>query len=93
LDAQKPVTLTAIIACRPEAVAEVEAALVAVGRYVKANEPGTLDYRVIRADGDAPVYITHERFRDREASGSTTTAPARRASSPRPTACSATWRC
>ncbi len=67
LDAQKPVTLTAIIPCRPEAVAEVEAALVAVGRYVKANEPGTLDYRVIRADGDAPVYITHERFRDREA--------------------------
>ena len=61
-----PVTLTAIIPCRADAVATVEAALVAVGDYVKRNEPGTLAYRVIRADGDAPVFITHERFRDRE---------------------------
>ena len=62
-----PVTLTAIIPCPPNAAAAVEAALVAVGEYVKAHEPGTLAYRVIRADGDAPVFITHERFRDREA--------------------------
>ena len=67
MDAQTPVTLTAIIPCDPEAVAKVEAALVAVGHYVAANEPGTLAYRVIRADGDAPVFVTHERFRDREA--------------------------
>ena len=67
VDPHKPVTLTALIPCRPEAAAKVEAALVAVGDYVKANEPGTLAYRVIRADGDAPVFVTQERFRDREA--------------------------
>ncbi len=61
------VCLTAVIHCRPGTVEAVEEALVAVGVFVAAHEPGTLDYRVIRADGGAPVLITHERFRDRAA--------------------------
>ena len=62
-----PVCLTAIIPCRPGTVAEVEAALLAVGVAVAATEPGTLGYRVLRVDGDAPVLVTNERFRDRDA--------------------------
>lgn len=62
-----PVCLTAIIPCRPETVAAVEAALLAVGASVAADEPGTLGYRVVRIDGETPVLLTHERFRDREA--------------------------
>jgi quinol monooxygenase YgiN len=61
------VCLTAIIPCRPGTAAAVEAALLAVGTYVAAHEPGTLGYRVVRIDGDAPVLVTHERFRDRNA--------------------------
>ena len=61
------VCLTAVIHCRPDAIAAVEKALVEVGDYVATHEPGTLDYRVIRVDGDAPTLITHERFRDRAA--------------------------
>ena len=61
------VCLTAVIHCRPDTVEAVEKALVAVGDFVAANEPGTLDYRVVRADGGTPVLITHERFRDRAA--------------------------
>ncbi len=59
------VCLTAVIHCRPETVDIVEKALVEVGDYVANHEPGTLDYRVVRVDGDAPTLITHERFRDR----------------------------
>ena len=62
-----PVCLTAIVPCRPGTVAAVEAALLAVGVAVAAHEPGTLGYRVVRIDGDAPVLVTHERFRDRDA--------------------------
>ena len=62
-----PVCLTAIIPCRPDTVASVEAALLAVGASVAVDEPGTLAYRVVRIDGDAPVLVTHERFRDRDA--------------------------
>lgn len=61
------VCLTAVIHCRPDTVAAVEKALLAVGHSVAAHEPGTFDYRVIRVDGDTPVLITHERFRDRAA--------------------------
>ena len=62
-----PVCLTAILPCRPEAVDVIEAALLAVGASVAAHEPGTLAYRVVRIDGDAPVLVTHERFCDRDA--------------------------
>lgn len=62
-----PVCLTAVIPCRPGTADAVEAALLAVGVAVAASEPGTLGYRVVRIDGDAPVLLTHERFRDREA--------------------------
>ena len=61
------VCLTAIIPCRPGTVETVEAALLAVGRHVAVHEPGTLGYRVVRVDGDAPILVTHERFRDRDA--------------------------
>ena len=61
------VCLTAVIHCRPDTVEAVEQALLVVGDYVAAHEPGTLDYRVIRVDGAAPTLITHERFRDRAA--------------------------
>ena len=61
------VCLTAIIPCRLEAVDVVEAALLTVGASVAAHEPGTLAYRVVRLDGDAPMFVTHERFRDRDA--------------------------
>jgi quinol monooxygenase YgiN len=62
-----PVCLTAIIPCRAGTVEAVAAALMAVGAAVAADEPGTLGYRVVRIDGDAPVLVTHERFRDRAA--------------------------
>ena len=62
-----PVCLTAIIPCRPGSIEAVEAALLTVGASVTATEPGTLGYRVVRIDGDAPVLVTHERFRDRDA--------------------------
>ena len=61
------VCLTAVIRCRPDTVDVVEKALVAVGDFVVSHEPGTLDYRVIRVDGEAPTLITQERFRDRAA--------------------------
>ena len=61
-----PVCLTAVIPCLPGTADAVEAALLAVGLAVAA-EPGTLGYRVVRIDGDAPVLLTHERFRDRDA--------------------------
>ena len=61
------VCLTAIVPCRSETVDVVEAALLAGGASVAAHEPGTLAYRVVRIDGDAPVLVTHERFRDRDA--------------------------
>ena len=60
------VWLTAIIPCRAETIEAVEAALMAVGTFVAAHEPGTLGYRVVRIDGDAPVLVTHEHFRDRD---------------------------
>ena len=61
------VCLTAVIHCRPDTVGAVEKALLEVGHYVAAHEPGTFDYRVIRVDGATPALITHERFRDRAA--------------------------
>ena len=61
------VSLTAVIHCRPDTIDAVEKALVEVGDYVASHEAGTLDYRVVRVDGDAPTLITHERFRDRAA--------------------------
>lgn len=62
-----PVCLTAIIPCRRDAVEAVQTALLAVGASVAVDEPGTLAYRVVRIDGDDPVLVTHERFRDRDA--------------------------
>ena len=84
------VCLTAVIHCRPETVDAVEKALSRYGDYVAAHEPGTLDYRVIRVDGDAPALITHERFRDRAALEAHNEGPGSKLSSPQPRACSAT---
>ena len=61
------VCLTAVIHCRPDTIDIVEKALIEVGDHVAKHEPGTLDYRVVRVNGDAPTLITHERFRDRAA--------------------------
>ena len=58
------VSLTAIIRCQADAVETVQGALFAVGDYVKANEPGTLGYAVIRSSDDPAILITQERFTD-----------------------------
>ncbi len=58
------VSLTAIIRCKPDAVETVQKALIAVGHYAKAHEPGTLGYVVIRSTDDPTVLITQERFAD-----------------------------
>ncbi len=57
-------SLTAVIRCKPGTVDAVLAALIAVGHYAKACEPGTLGYVVIRATDDPAVLITQERFKD-----------------------------
>ena len=62
-----PVNLTALIRCKPRAHDTVLNALLDVGAYVKANEPGTLGYTVVRSDADENLLVTQERFRDRAA--------------------------
>ena len=61
------VNLTAIIRCKAGQTDTVLKALVGVGTYAKANEPGTLDYRVIRSFDEADVLLTQERFKDHAA--------------------------
>lgn len=59
-------TLTAILACSRENAAAVEAALLEVVAYVRANEPETLGYHVARgaAEDGSAVFTTYERFAD-----------------------------
>lgn len=60
------ITLTAVIRCKPASQDRVRAALVEVGDFVAANEPGTLSFFVTEGE-TAGVFVTHERFADREA--------------------------
>lgn len=60
------ISLTAIIRCQPGAEARVRAALAQVGAFAAANEPGTHSFFVTEGD-IAGVFVTHERFADREA--------------------------
>lgn len=61
------VALTAIIRCKPEGAAAVEAALREVMVYARANERGTLSYYVSRDVTDKAVLCTYERYADRSA--------------------------
>lgn len=61
------INLTAVIRCKLDSVDTVLRALVAVGDYAEAHEPGTLGYRVIRATENPTVLVTQERFKDRDA--------------------------
>ena len=63
----RPVNLTALIRCKPGAHDAVLKALLDVGAFVKAHEPGTLGYTVVRSDTDENLLVTQERFRDRGA--------------------------
>ena len=67
MSAGSPVNLTALIRCKPGAAPAVLAALVEVGAFVKAKEPGTLSYTVIRSSDDESLLVTQERFRDHAA--------------------------
>jgi quinol monooxygenase YgiN len=60
------ITLTAIIRCKPGSEDRVRAALLDVGAFVAANEPGTLSFFVTEGE-TAGVFVTHERFADRDA--------------------------
>jgi quinol monooxygenase YgiN len=60
------ITLTAIIRCKPGTEAGVRAALLDVGNFASANEPGTLSFFVTEGEV-ACVFVTHERFTDRAA--------------------------
>ncbi|RST88338.1 antibiotic biosynthesis monooxygenase [Aquibium carbonis] len=60
------ITLTAIIRCKPGSEDRVRAALVEVGAFVAANEPGTISFYVTEGETGG-VFATHERFADREA--------------------------
>lgn len=62
-----PVNLTALIRCKPGAHDAVLKALLDVGAYVRAHEPGTLGYTVVQSDADDNLLVTQERFRDRDA--------------------------
>lgn len=57
-------TLTAIIRAKPGAEDRVRAALLRVGDFVRAEEPGTLDYFVAQDPGDRARFTTYERFVD-----------------------------
>ncbi len=59
------ISLTAVIRCKAGAVETVLAALVAVGEHVRASEPGTLGYTVIRSSDDPGLLLTQELFVDR----------------------------
>ena len=67
MSAGGPVNLTALIRAKPGAAEAVLGALIEVGDYVKANEPGTLGYTVIRSSDDESLLVTQERFRDHAA--------------------------
>jgi quinol monooxygenase YgiN len=61
------IALTAIIHCKPDGAAAVEAALREVMVHALANEPGTLSYYVSRDVTDKAVLCTYERYADRSA--------------------------
>jgi quinol monooxygenase YgiN len=67
LSAMPHASLTAVIRCKPDAVETVLEALIAVGQYAKAHEPGTLGYIVVRSAEDPMVLITQELFADQAA--------------------------
>lgn len=61
------IALTAILRCKPESAAQVEAALLDVMRHAQANEPGTIDYFVSKSADESGVLCTYERYTDRAA--------------------------
>lgn len=61
------VSLTAVIRCKPGQAEAVLKALLAVGEHVRAHEPGTVDYTVVRSTSDPSVLVTQERFTDEAA--------------------------
>lgn len=60
-------TLTAIIRAKPGSEGAVRAALVKVGAFVRAQEPGTLDFFVAQDPADPRRFTTYERFVSPEA--------------------------
>lgn len=58
------VAQTVVMTCSPSDADAVEAALIEVVTHVRAYEPGTTDYRVLRADGadTGAVFTTVEIF-------------------------------
>ncbi len=60
-------TLTAIIRAKPGHENTVRDALLAVGDYVRANEPDTISFFVGQDPADPCLFMTHERFTDRDA--------------------------
>jgi quinol monooxygenase YgiN len=60
-------TLTAIIRARKGHEDTVRAALLKVGDYARANEPGTLGFHVAQDPSDPCRFTTYERFTDSDA--------------------------
>lgn len=60
-------TLTAIIRAKAGHEAEVRAALIKVGEYVRAHEPDTLGYSVAQDPDDPRLFTTYEQFTDKAA--------------------------
>lgn len=58
------VTLTAIIRAKAGSEALIRQALLDVGTFVAAHEPGTVGYFVTQSDEDPAIFVTHERFAD-----------------------------
>lgn len=61
------VSLTALIRAKPGSEDAVLEALLAVGEYAAAHEPGTLDYTVVQSQSDPTSFVTQERFADEAA--------------------------
>lgn len=72
-------TLTAIIRARPGAEEKVRAALLKVGEFVRAHEPGTLDFFVAQDPEDPARFTTYERFADAAAMAAHNDGPGSRA--------------
>jgi quinol monooxygenase YgiN len=60
-------TLTAVLRAKPGHQDAVNAALLRVGEYVRAQEPETASFYVTQSADDPCVFVTHERFADRAA--------------------------
>lgn len=60
-------TLTAILRAKPGHEDSVKAALRKVGDFVRIHEPDTHSFYVTQSADDPCVFVTHERFTDRNA--------------------------